>query len=598
MYEDGTSASAPDDTSVNPPTSTPPFVDHGADFVRHLRDYTYECFFPLTSAFIEKPKPETWCTWARKKFNISSESPAEYDVEAAPLLNDEKGAGSLVAQHNYYGKPPTSRLGVGLRFMYSTGSLIIGGSSSTVYINSSAKAGEWIGGQAYLAWARYDGFGVRDLIHWMGPVANGLLNSELLYRITSVLGQTHSPARKALTNRSNGWVVAGRTVCSLAMAIGGIFPLIMLDKKDHQSDIEEFEMWAGGLSNIPSAAYGAYRAIMFIMQHKQQSQCCKKISAFDYGRNILVAHLRAELSALQTNRGKTCLQLGAMTPIASNNVDSFRDELWENISKPIELEAILPLLFNISNVRGLKSDTYKRHDFSNNYLQIATVVIVVAIRIMSLIGFTMESWNGGKHLVEKEKEIYQYLLGGMFAFLNVTGQAGISIPTIDTLRRSVRDILDPSKALTAEQFKNPKAIILAMFSACIIGLFSGGTSGLAAEKNLKFMPKTCKDVFVVVSYFTSGLLINGFFCYQLLKRIITAYQAYFATQETKDFGYFINGMQNVINIIEQMDNEVYGQMINNEKIKPVIEKLYKTYEKSEVWNIEQAFDYPRKPFDL
>lgn len=554
------------------PLGTPPV--NPVQVSQHLTEIIYESLYPAALEYHKKDLPvQSWAAWFREKIYGRQEDRTALLSEA----DDLEAARSAVPVRGHLLAP--SRCRKVTTVVIGTFSFLIGGSSAAVYINSSKAAAGWIKTIPHL---NYETLSI--LIEYMGPVANGLLNSELLMRITSGWTAQDSAAVKALKGKSGKKrkiVVGG---LSLFATVGGLFPLVNLDlDKPDLSVIDKVEAYGGAVASAPSFLVGAQGALDFLLNTYQRMG---NIHAFNKGRFALLDHLQAEIAEFSTNKMHQGCDTSEMT------MDDLLNHMWDPDRKEDKkLETILPKLLNISQWRYTggshfvitDSNRFKNHKTGMgcaNGAKGAVLGVLIGLRIMSLFGFVTESVAGGEKLAQKADAPWPLISGIFFALLTGLSQAGLSIRSLDTISSSIKPIFrtgEQGQALSPEMLRNPWLCGFALLCACIVGFFSGGTSAEAAHKRLGFMTPVGSAIFAIASYVTSGLVINGYFCYQLFRRMVGAYQAGYASPGTKRFTHFITGYRKIIDVISQMDDETYYQLINDNTIKPTIKKLYGTY---------------------
>ncbi len=409
----------------------------------------------------------------------------------------------------------------------------LGGLAAWLYILPSAAAAEMLVGYSWLKWS--EPF-LKPLISWDGPIANSLLSTEVFLNITKVFTELRSDAEKTITgdktNWSN-WILGG---VSVLWAGGGLTPLLQMNVSSATSSAEKIHAYVGSGANFPSFLYGSYMGLgkLYTRLKKWQYPPTPLANL----REALAIHLEGELQIL----------LREEKQIVQNEIDTYLDLLRDNNS----LKEILPRLLTLSRLR--ENSTIENHMAVASYSHNLLFGTLIVLRMISLVGFAGEAYKAGHSFVDKDSEKIKILVGILSTLLTFTAQFGLSINSIITITAGIL-----TKQTPLEKDQHPYIYTLAFSVASLIALFSGGTSAKAAAESLKEWGEV-RYLFEGVSYFTTGIVVNGFFVLQLFKRLMNYYYSEYGEKKERQLTLFVAGHKNLVGMLRKLDDNTIWRL--------------------------------------
>lgn len=519
----------------------------------HFEDYIYQCFWPVAQA-----ETRVGFDLLKRCFSTGQYSalPNEVDCEIA-AINYDRGRPPQTSLCQAYGGYAVMAIAAG-----------VGGLSAYLYVPTSAAAAVVIAN--YPVFESIKAF-LKPNIQYSGPIANAGLNSELLMRMIGNMFKPKTHADKALASKTEylSNFICGTT--SMVWAIAAVSPLAYMDSLESRNDRELALSLAGAVASIPSFYVGARSAIRYL--GSTRSPCCGSYW-LKAAKAVLINHMNAELTALFSLKNKHERQ---------EQANSIISKLWPegnpNSENNPDLSEILPSLLSISNTAN---ETLVKHDLGSSYLTWSITGLLTVCRIMSLFGFTVEAYRAGVEITgHSDSEPEVKAAGILSAILTACAQAGLSIKSIETIGRAASDIvasITEGKPISEQSQRYPVVYFLLFFIAYYIGLFSGGTSAKAASAALSKFDDTTRQVFEAVSFAMSGVVVNGYFCMQLFKRIMSFYGKQYGEKPDRQFALFTTGYRNIIEKISSLDVKQIREIFNDAKVKPHLQSLLQTYE--------------------
>ena len=499
-------------------------------------DYTYECFWPVNQVKIIAPLSEV----VVHSGDSAPNSPYFYQ-RGKPL--------ALTAKQKYGG------------YAVMSAAMVVGSVSAYLYVPTSAAAAVFI--SQYSVFETIKGF-LKPNIAYSGPAANALLNSELMIRMCGNMFKPKSAAEKALASNAEYWSNWACGGVSFVWSLAAISPMAYMDSVESRNTTEFWLSIAGAIASIPSFFVGARGAINFVGQTRLP--CCGSYW-LKASKAVLVNHMSVELDSF----------IALKADMRSQRIDELLTHFWSDGNEQENLESILPKLITI----GQTNNDIKPHNLNASYLTWSLTGMLSVFRIMSLFGFTIEAYHAGIGITGlPEHDKGAKALGLLSAILTACAQAGLSIRSIKTIGEAASTVVDSIKNGTPlSEFSEIQPVVyyLLFFIAYYIGFFSGGTSAKAASEALSGWDDKTRQVFEAVSFAMSGVAVNGYFCQQLFKRVMAAYNKKNGTHDNKRYIQFVAAYRSVIEKISGLTVEQTRTIFCDRKVKPVFTNLLKAY---------------------